>query len=420
MKFNNIILTLLFTLSTSFSCQGQTDSTSTQTQAPTTDSMAAPVKPLDHVVEVGNSKPAAFKNTKANVLTRGEKLDQFFDTLTALKRPCRIVHIGDSHVRGHSYTPEARKVLENAWGSQATKPQNIDYRTTAIATETGQPGLVYHAMGKNGATCAHFSTDDYVNKVKDLKPDLIIISFGTNECHVKNYDTTAHKQELGKLVRKLTEACPNATFMLTTPGGAYFSYKSAYEKLVKQKNGKSVTKKMYKYTYKQNQHTPTCAKVITDFAKRKDFALWDMFTICGGKTNSTTNWYDNNLMKADHVHYTHNGYKIQGDLLAEAILASYNSYIKRKQEGPKTETKPTSDNKPKTAPKKNTPAKPRTPAKPAAPKPAAAKPTAQNTNKPAAQSANKPAAKPAAQSANKPAAKPASATTPKTNTTQKK
>lgn len=439
MKFNNIFLTMLFTLSTTFSCQGQNDTTTTTAAAPT-DSAAAPILPLDHKVEVGNSKPKEFKNTKANVLTRGEKLDAFFDTLTALKRPCRIVHIGDSHVRGHSYTPEARKVLENAWGSQATKPQNIDYRTTAIATETGQPGLVYHAMGKNGATCAHFSTDDYVSKVKELKPDLIIISFGTNECHVKNYDTTAHKSELGKLVRKLTEACPNATMMLTTPGGAYFSFKSSYEKIVKQKNGKSVTKKMYKYTYKQNQHTPTCVKVISDFAKKKDFAMWDMYTICGGKTNSTTNWYDNKLMKADHVHYTHNGYKIQGDLLAEAILTAYNDYIKRKQEGPKTEEKAAAaKQKPSTA-KKTTPAKPKTPAKPApkpaaklaqgnkAAQPAAAQKTAANTtNKqasaPAAKTTNKPAAKSAAKpAANKPAASTGakSTTTPKTNPTQKK
>lgn len=405
MKLHNIILTILFTLSTPLSCQGQTDTTTPPpTTAVTADSMApVELKPLDHTVEVGNSKPAAFKNTKANKITRSYKLDAFFDTLTALKRPCRIVHIGDSHVRGHSYTPETRKVLENAWGSQATKPQNIDYHTTAIATETGLPGLVYHAMGKNGATCAHFSTDDYISKVKELKPDLIIISFGTNECHVKNYDTTAHKQELGKLVRRLTEACGNATIMLTTPGGAYFSYKSSYEKMVKQKNGKSVTKKMYKYTYKQNQHTPTCVKVITDYAKRKDFALWDMYAICGGKTNSTTNWYDNKLMKADHVHYTHNGYKVQGDLLAEAILNAYNDYIKRRQDGTTTQaTAPASvDNKQKPAAKKPAPAKPRAkakaPAKPAQTPKADTNGVKPEVKKPAPKPAPKPAAKPAPQ-----------------------
>ena len=425
MKFHNILLTLLFTLSTPLSCQGQTDTTkSPVVSTPETgdSTVAVQLKPLDHPVEVGNSKPAAFKNTKANIITRATKLDAFFDTLTALKRPCRIVHIGDSHVRGHSYTPEARKVLENAWGAQAAKPQNIDYHTTAIATETGLPGLVYHAFGKNGATCAHFSSDEYVNKVKELKPDLIIISFGTNECHMKKYDTTAHKQELAKLVRRLSESCSEATIMLTTPGGAYLSFKSSYEKIVKQKNGKSVTKKMYKYTYKLNQHTPTCVKVITDYAKKKDLALWDMYAICGGKTSWTTNWYDNKLMKADHVHYTHNGYKVQGDLLAEAILNAYNNYIKRKQEGTKPTTVQPAGPKQKPAVKKPAPAKPRsqakTPAKPAPAKPAAtaqapaSKPAATTQSEPA--KAVSPKSEPAKPGTTKPATAKPAATKPAT------
>jgi hypothetical protein len=32
-------------------------------------------------------------------------------------------------------------------------------------------------------------------------------------------------------------------------------------------------------------------------------------------------------MQRDQVHYTHEGYRVQGNLLAEALLKAYNSYV---------------------------------------------------------------------------------------------
>lgn len=331
MKLNKLhLLWMFFAISTNISCQGHKENPITQ-EVKTDTTTKITIAPLDKIVEVGNSKPKGFKNTKPNKITRPEQLNNFFDTLTALKRPTRIVHIGDSHVRGHAFTVEARKVLENAWGNQAVEPQEITYKTTAIAKETGMPGLVYHALGKNGATCSHFIKNEYVSKVKELKPDLIIVSFGTNECHVKNYEVDAHKRELKRLLKILKDTCPQATIMLTTPGGAYFSYKHQTTKKVKLKNGNTVDKKTYVYSYKENHHTPTCVNTITTVANEKKLALWDMYAIGGGKEFSCKNWTGNKLMKNDHVHYTTNGYTVQGDLLAEAILRAYNDYLKRKK-----------------------------------------------------------------------------------------
>ncbi len=323
------------TICTSFSCQGQNDTQNkakADTLAIKQESNAAPVE-LGKPVKVGNSKPTTFKGTKPNIITRKEKLYPFFDTLLAMQRPTRIVHIGDSHVRGHSFTVEARKRLEKEWGAQAVEPQVIEYKTTALATETGKPGLVYHAFGKNGATCLDFTTNEYIQKIVSLKPDMIIISFGTNECHVKKYDPAPHRKALDKMLKLLNDSCPNAIIVMTTPGGAHFSKKRTVVKAVKQKNGKTINKKVNNTIYIENPSTATCVNTITTFAKENDLAVWDMFYIGGGKEFSTKNWVNNRLMKKDYVHYTLKGYKIQGDLLAEAILRAYNDYLKNKSNG---------------------------------------------------------------------------------------
>lgn len=331
MRLNRLnLIGLLLAISSSTSCQSPKE-TPLPAAPDSTAQVAATTAPLTETVAVNNSVPKGFRKAGANKLVRPEQLDAFFDTLCAMKRPTRIVHIGDSHVRGHSLTVETRKVLENAWGKQATEPQEITYKTTALAKETGQPGLVYHALGKNGATCSHFTKPEFVSQVAALKPDLIIVSFGTNECHVKKYDVEAHKRELKRLLKLLKDNCPHATLMLTTPGGAFFSYKKQVTKQVKLKNGQLVDKKTYVYTYKENQHTPTCVNTITGIAAEKKLALWDMFAIGGGKEWSCKNWTQSKLMKNDHIHYTANGYQVQGDMLAEALLRAYNDYQKRKK-----------------------------------------------------------------------------------------
>ena len=52
-------------------------------------------------VEVSNPMPAGFKGTTENKITDPtNELEPFWQKLSVLDRPLRIVHIGDSHVRG--------------------------------------------------------------------------------------------------------------------------------------------------------------------------------------------------------------------------------------------------------------------------------------------------------------------------------
>ena len=41
--------------------------------------------------------------------------------------PVRVVHIGDSHVRGHVYPLVTRRCLESDFGAEAVYPDSITY-----------------------------------------------------------------------------------------------------------------------------------------------------------------------------------------------------------------------------------------------------------------------------------------------------
>lgn len=282
-------------------------------------SLARPLEPLrlpgesknmhryTQLIVVHDSLPAGFTHTSANrIEDESHSLDPFFGKLNEMNGPVRVVHIGDSHVRGHLYPLVTRRRLEADFGDEAVFPDTISYRTGGLAHETGAPGIVYHILGVNGATNATFATEEKVKEVAALNPDLIILSFGTNEAHSRRYVAPAHRMQLEHLLMMLKEACPDAVFLFTTPPGAY----------VGRRRSRAV-----------NPRTVTVARVIREYAEAHRMAVWDMYTIIGGKTDACKNWTKHHLLRADGIHFTSEGYRLQGNLLHQALIKAYNEYV---------------------------------------------------------------------------------------------
>lgn len=250
--------------------------------------------------------PASFQTTSENVIIRPETLYPFFDKIDADTSAVRIVHVGDSHVRSHIFTVAAKNLLESAFGSDAVEPDTISYKTTAIARETGRPGVVYHAIGINGATASKFVDSLRLAQIRELKPDLLILSFGTNECHTtRSYSAAAHRRGLNMLIDSLQAGNPGCPLMLTTPPGAY----------IRVARGKRIV----------NIHTTSSVATINSVAKERELALWDLYNIAGGEKSACRNWSEAGLYKADRLHFIDEGYMLQGGLLATAILKAYES-----------------------------------------------------------------------------------------------
>lgn len=263
-------------------------------------------QPQDPIV-LTNSMPGSFKNTKENVLVDTmHVLIPFFEKLRVCRAPVRVVHIGDSHIRGHALPLAVRRNFERDFGDGATYPDTITYLSSGLARETGNPGMVYHMIGINGATCTSFTNAMQINEIAELNPDLIIISLGTNESHGRGYLPSVHERQMDDLLGMLHHACPNAAFLLTTPPGSYIRYRRR----------RSV-----------NTRTPLVATTIKDYAKKHGYPVWDMYNIVGGRERACLNWVNGNYMVRDRVHYTVAGYTLQGNLLYEALIKAYNDYV---------------------------------------------------------------------------------------------
>lgn len=283
-------------------------------ECPKPDKHSSPVYPshemkqLMQFVSVDSPMPAVFRNTTENELTDpAGSLHPFWEKLGALDRPLRIVHIGDSHVRGHVFPYVMRCCLEDDFGSKAVENIPVTYQTSGIARETGSNGVVYHILGVNGATCQSFSTPEHIRQIADLHPDLVILSFGTNEAHGRRYNASEHTAAMNYLIEELKVSCSDVAFLMTTPPGAYVR---------NGRRGKII-----------NPRTPLVVENELKFAREHGIAIWDMYDIVGGKQRACLNWNAANMYQRDKIHFTHEGYTLQGLLLHEAFIKAYNHYV---------------------------------------------------------------------------------------------
>ncbi len=198
-----------------------------------------------------------------------------------------ILHIGDSHVKGNFFPETTGRLLQNSLGA-----------------------IRYMWYGINGATFLSFANKADFDQIVSIAPDFIIVSFGTNESHGRNFNTQVLYKQIDLLMEQLRLRLPDTQVLLTTPPGSYLS---AYKK----QQGRS---------YTPNPNTEKVAMTIRKYAVSHNIMLWDLFEVAGGSTAACQNWKDSGLLYKDHIHYSAEGYALQGQLLYEAFIKAYYDY----------------------------------------------------------------------------------------------
>lgn len=252
-----------------------------------------------HVDYDTTTLPETFVGTKENKIDNSEALSLFFEKLKEGKTQARVLHVGDSHVRGNFFPGNVRKAMEISCGSEAMGDDPIGYNKPSIATETGKPGLVFSSIGINGATTRNFMKPEQLAAIKAQRPDMLILSFGTNEGYDTDYRPERHIGQLQRFIAALRENCGDSVcILLTTPPGC----------LRKAGEGKV-----------ENKNNGIVAETIVNFARENNLACWNLFDIVGGEENACKNWQQGNYYQGDGVHFKTSGYELQGRLLGQAI-----------------------------------------------------------------------------------------------------
>lgn len=180
--------------------------------------------------------------------------------------------------------------------------------------ENDSSGILVHAIGNNSATYECYNrVTQYATKLSSLQPHLVIISMGTNESISSATTHATLYSQIDRLVTSIKKESPEALILLTTP---------ADNKLRKRKR-RNNRRSVY---YVQNPRIETVAHTIRQYGADHNIAVWDWYTISGGKDSCET-WIKEKGMRKDHIHYTEEGYSIQGNLLFRSIQNAYEQHI---------------------------------------------------------------------------------------------
>lgn len=267
----------------------------------------------------------SFINAGSNIIENSQSLQAVFDKLRRIqsgqKEKLTVYHFGDSHVRAFQFPKELASRMQykfgNAGGNLLYNKQNTRkyrrkgrYRTvvkesrqvgvTGLNSE-GESGIEFNAYGVSGKTYAYFAKSAVAEKhLRTYRPDLVIISLGTNEAFGPAVDQPAIYNDITRCIALVRNIVPGAAIILTIPPDCY-------------------RKKVY------NDKVLTVRDAIIKYAKDNNTAYWDLLHVMGGIT-SRLKWFDAGLSQKDLVHFTPQGYKLQGDLLFEAFDSSYCIY----------------------------------------------------------------------------------------------
>ncbi len=175
-----------------------------------------------------------------------------------------------------------------------------------ISLENDFAGVQYTAVGVNSATVLSFlKTPKFESHLHSLAPDLVIVSLGTNDAYTFNFDAISYKTNLARLVKRIKNAFPASSIMITTPGDCALP------------GGKINTSNL------------SAVRMIMEVANEQNCAVWDIFNIMGG-LGSVTKWLSLGLSAPDRVHLSGKGYLLQGDLMYDALMINYGDYVRKK------------------------------------------------------------------------------------------
>ena len=164
---------------------------------------------------------------------------------------------------------------------------------------THSHGILYHAIGVNGVTYYHYNiAEEFWGQLPYLTPDLVIVSLGTNEAAISNFRPQEFTVEVRRFLDKIRASLGAVPVLLTTPADALKSRRYDNPAILKIKD------------------------ILLETAAEKDMAVWDLNGAMGGP-GAIKQWRAHQLAARDYLHFTKNGYSLQGELLFRALMRAY-------------------------------------------------------------------------------------------------
>ena len=186
---------------------------------------------------------------------------------------------------------------------------NRPVRLFGVDIERGSPGVIYDALGINGARVNRLLGWDWQilsSNIKRRDPDLIIVAYGSNEIGDADLDLNEYRQNLTEILKRLHKAAPKASLLVIAPPDRAVRVGRRWQTI---------------------GILPEFVKIQRQVALASGAAFWDLFHAMGG-SGAITRWASQSgpFAQHDHVHLTSAGYKYVSDLLYAELMRGYATF----------------------------------------------------------------------------------------------
>lgn len=184
--------------------------------------------------------------------------------------------------------------------------EGCSFTVSGLYLGNRNPGVSYHSIGVNGAAVPDYlRCPNFVRDLRLLHPDAVVFGIGINDASGPNFDTAVFRRNYLQLIDSVRAVNPNCALIFITNNDSF------------RKTGRR------KYTV--NKNGELARDVFFRLADETGGAVWDQFEVMGG-LKSMEKWQKASLARPDKVHFTREGYRLVGNLFADALLEVFRSY----------------------------------------------------------------------------------------------
>ena len=182
------------------------------------------------------------------------------------------------------------KLIKSDSSAKEFQLHGLDFITTNSDFE-------YHSLGVVGAQFTHLIQHTILWKehIKMLNPDLLIISYGTNEAYNGNFDSNAYSKQINRFLNEIREVVPSVSILLTSPPDT-----------------------------RSRNRIPKMQNAIIESQSKVQSSFYDLNKVMGG-FGSFQPWYENDLFLKDKLHLNKAGYQLQAKLFMLALIRQLKS-----------------------------------------------------------------------------------------------
>ena len=198
-----------------------------------------------------------------------------------------------------------------------------DVRVFGVSLDRAQPGIVFDALGINGArvtTCLQWNEQHWAEQLKHRAPALVVLAYGTNESTDENTPQQTYERQLVDLLGRVARAVPSASCLLLGPP----------DRAVQSDGSWTTSAKLVEIVASQRR-----------VAEAAGCAFYNQLEAMGGQ-GTVAGWASEDPPRAqkDRVHLTRDGYAQLGGSFASDVMRAYAGW--RRESGLPATTAPRS------------------------------------------------------------------------------